>query len=111
MKNLIPFVKFSMISLLILVQCLFAQQDQYKRKSITFVDYILYQGVKESNKVTADIEYQYLRKIKNQLNLDRFDINNVPDKISRTLRTTSVQFPVWQMKECKRPWNHIFYRK
>lgn len=75
-----------MISLLVLAQCLFAQQDQYKRKSVTFVDYVLYRGVKEKNKVTADIEYQYLRKIKNQLNLDRFDVNKVPDKISRTLR-------------------------
>ena len=86
MKNstIIRFAKFSVILLLILAQSLFSQQDQYKRKSITFVDYIVYKGVKE--KVTADVEYQYLRKIKSQINLDRFDINNVPDKISRNIR-------------------------
>lgn len=85
MKKVILLVKFSLVSLLVVCQSLFGQQDQYKRKSITFVDYVMYRGVKESKKVSSDIESQYLEKIKNQLNLDRFDVNKVPDNISQKL--------------------------
>jgi len=69
-----------------LVNPLFPQQDRYARKSITFVDYLVYRG--EQDRMPVDIESNYLSTIQHQIHLDRFDINRVPENITNRLRVT-----------------------
>ncbi len=90
LKRLIPTITvyaFRMIILsFLLVNSLFAQQDRYARKSITFVDYLVYRG--EQSRMSIDVESRFLSTIQRQIHLDRFDINRVPENISNRLRVT-----------------------
>ncbi len=80
--------KFQSLSFLIFIfvstYC-FAQMDQYKRKSISFVDVIYYTGVHDI--VSRSAEDNYLSILQRNLILKRFDNNRIPDQISEKLRS------------------------
>ena len=89
MKKIKKSIQLILITILVLTffnQYSFAQMDKYSRKSVSFVEVLVYQG--EKNHMNHNIEQQYLQDLRRGIHLDRFDINKLPDQINNKLRNT-----------------------
>lgn len=68
----------------------FGQMDQYSRKSISFVNMLVYNESKENFRL--ETEQAFLTRLQSQLQLDRFDVNPLPDEIGNKLRNALPSF-------------------
>jgi hypothetical protein len=70
--------------LLTIANVAFGQMDQYSRKSISFVNMLVYSGGGE--KFDFEIEQAFLSRLQSHIQLDRFDVNQLPTELGNKLR-------------------------